>query len=165
MSRAYFAFTLASLIAGCAGTDRADSRGPAGGKADGYGSVGQVGDACSEDVAVQVQCAEGLICVFPTSGPISEHTPGHCMLESDIGEPCGDDVAIQRHCAEGLTCVFPTSGPISEHTPGHCMLESDVGEPCGDDVAVQRHCADGLACVFPTMPPISEHTPGTCQQP
>jgi hypothetical protein len=154
----------ALLVAGCAGTGAGSHKPGGNGKADGYGDA-QRGDACGDDVTIQRQCADGLICVFPSpgNGPISEHTPGVCMTESELGEACGDDVAIQRHCADGLICVLPSDGPISEHTPGTCMTESEQGEPCGDDVAIQRHCADGLTCVPPTTGPISEHTPGTCE--
>jgi hypothetical protein len=37
------------------------------------------GEACGSDVAIQKQCDEGLRCVAPTTGPISEHTPGTCQ--------------------------------------------------------------------------------------
>jgi len=76
---------------------------------------------CGDDVAIQRHCAAGLTCVFPSSGPISEHTPGSCEEVSAAGGECGADVAIQKICAAGLTCVYPSTGPISEHTPGTCQ--------------------------------------------
>jgi hypothetical protein len=78
------------------------------------------GEACGDDVAIQKKCAPGLTCVLPTTGPVSEHTPGTCESVAGEGEACGDDVAIQKKCAPGLTCVPSTTGPVSEHTPGSC---------------------------------------------
>jgi len=78
------------------------------------------GKACGDDVAIHKKCGAGLKCVFPTTGPISEHTAGVCKAVSQLNGACGNDVAIQKVCADGLTCVFPTTGPISEHTAGTC---------------------------------------------
>jgi hypothetical protein len=45
----------------------------------GCASFSKKGESCSDDVAIQKQCDEGLRCVPPTTGPISEHTPGTCQ--------------------------------------------------------------------------------------
>jgi hypothetical protein len=126
-------------------------------------SLAKLGEACGSDVAIRKECAAGLTCVLPTSGPISEHTAGTCKHLSQKHGPCGDDVAVQAVCDTGLTCLFPTSGPISEHTAGSCEEVSGKGGPCGDDVAIQKKCAPGLKCVFPTTGFIGEHTPGVCK--
>jgi hypothetical protein len=152
-----FVITSALMIACGSGSDATDSE--TGDEQD----VVAAGKACGDDVAIRKKCAAGLTCVFPTSGPISEHTPGVCKAVSQRNGECGDDVAIQKVCAAGLTCVFPTTGPISEHTPGTCKSVSQRNEPCGDDVAIQKVCAAGLKCIFPTGGPISEHTAGTCE--
>src|SRR6185295_1013146 len=66
-------------------------------------NVVSAGKACGDDVAIRKKCKAGLTCVFPTTGPVSEHTPGVCKAVSHEGEACGDDVAIQKVCAPGLT--------------------------------------------------------------
>ena len=43
------------------------------------GNVSVEGGPCGDDVAIQKKCATGLTCVFPTTGPKSEHTPGTCQ--------------------------------------------------------------------------------------
>jgi hypothetical protein len=84
------------------------------------------GEACGSDVAIQRSCADGLTCVLPDGGPISEHTAGVCLPAAGEGEACGRDVIIAKWCTEGLTCVFPAGGPITEHRVGTCMKAAPV---------------------------------------
>src|SRR4051794_21663294 len=58
-----------------------------------------IGGTCGDDVSIHTPCTAGLTCVFPTTGPISEHTPGVCRRISKKYEDCGEDVAIQAQCA------------------------------------------------------------------
>jgi hypothetical protein len=57
----------------------AADQGSASGSGDGSAALSGEGEPCSDDVAVQKKCQPGLVCVMPTSGPISEHTPGSCQ--------------------------------------------------------------------------------------
>jgi hypothetical protein len=79
-------FVLVVLAAGCGGkssTSQGSLISPSTtlGQTAGSGSAALSGEGepCSDDVAVQKKCQPGLTCVMPTTGPISEHTPGTCQ--------------------------------------------------------------------------------------
>ena len=52
------------------------------------------GQPCGDDVATQKKCAAGLACIFPSSGPISEHTAGTCHKALALDGEWGADGAI-----------------------------------------------------------------------
>ena len=139
-------FTLSLTTFACAASTDSSSD-PSSAESSEEQDLVKAGKACGDDVAIRKKCAKGLTCVYPTSGPISEHTPGICKAVSHAGGLCGDDVAIQKVCAAGLTCVFPTSGPISEHTPGTCQKRALEGDDCKSFGNPSLPlCAPGLTC-------------------
>jgi len=74
-------------------------------------SVSGEGGPCGDDVAIRKTCAPGLTCVFPTSGPISEHRAGTCKAPSPTcgGEACGDGTRCCNDKCQpaGLACHPP----------------------------------------------------------
>ncbi len=117
------------------------------------------GALCGDDVAIQVRCQPGLVCVYPLE-PVSEHTPGTCQRYLTSGSTCSTDPSVAP-CAPGLQCVVRALHD-SLFQVGVCGSRSGPGEPCGDDIAILRWCTEGLTCVFPPDA-VSEHTPGSCQ--
>ena len=61
------------------------------------------GALCGDDVAIQVRCQAGLVCVYPLE-PVSEHTPGTCQRYLTSGATCSTDPSVAP-CAPGLQCV------------------------------------------------------------
>jgi hypothetical protein len=82
------------------------------------------GEACGDDVAIQRSCAVGLVCVFPTAPPISEHTPGVCTRLEDRCIECA---------APPDGCAYVDAVPC--HSCGTLICDQGDGGPCLIDCA------------------------------
>ncbi len=105
-----------------------------------------LGEACGDDVAIQKQCQDGLVCVFPEGGPISEHTPGICDVACEADE-CGPRPLFERLCEDGSVsgateCARQAGGECG-WLINQCPEDACAPSDCGPRPGFQRLCEDG----------------------
>ena len=90
------------------------------------------GEACGDDVAIQIKCLPGLICA-PLQAPPSEHSPGTCVKPAQKDQDCNTTVSTSQGevllpCADGLVCCYPCGIPGCQD---RCMVPC-TGSACSN---------------------------------